>query len=103
MTSRLIYKMVSTLPMPSRGDPTVVSINPEGTFIAVGGADGHVLVWCSRSHELFCQVSPPVNEDILMGSHVTNMTWVTNGILAFSRKNGLMSVLFVGKVRKPAG
>ena len=101
MTSRLMYRIASTLPLPSRGDPTVVSINPEGTFIAVGSADGHVLIWCSRSHELFCQVSPPVNDDRSMGSDVTNMTWVTNRVLAFSRKNGLMSVLLVGKVGKP--
>jgi WD40 repeat protein len=102
MTSHLIYRVTSALPMPTRGDPTVVSISPEGTFIAVGSADGHILVWCSRSYELFCQASPPVSEYESTGICVTCLTWMTNGLLAFSRENGLMSILLVGKVRKPA-
>ena len=102
MTSHLIYRATSTLPMPTRGDPTAVSISPEGSFIAVGSTDGHVFVWCSRTYELFCQASPPVGEDESTGSCVTNMTWMTNGLLAFSRENGLISILLVGKVRKSA-
>ena len=102
MTSHLVYRVKSALPMPIQGGPTVVSISPEGSFIAVGSADGHVFVLCARSCELFCQTSPPVGEDESRGACVINMTWMTNELLAFSRRNGLMSILLVGKVRKSA-
>ena len=102
MTSHLVYRVTSTLPIPTQGDPTTVSINPEGTFIAVGSADGHVIIWCSRSYELFCHTSPPVGEYDSVEACVVSMTWVTNELLAFSRRNGLMSILLVGKVRESA-
>ena len=93
------YEVVSTLHLPTQGDPTVVAIDPEGSLIAVGTADGHVLVWCLLSYELLCQTSPPPNECGLTGTQVTNMTWMPNGLLAFARRNGLMGMLLVGKVR----
>jgi len=100
MDPHLVYRVTSTLPIPTQGIPTAASINPEGSFIAVGSADGHVIIWCSRSYELFCQTSPLVGECGSTGARVVNMTWVTNELLAFSRRNGLMSVLLVGKVRE---
>lgn len=103
MGSHLTYEVVSTLRLPSQGNPTVVSINPEGTFIAVGCADGSVLVWRLRSYELLCQTSPPLNEQCAAEVYVTNMTWMSNGLLVFSRKNGLMSMLLIGKVRRSTG
>lgn len=102
MSSHLTYKVVSTLRLPTQEDPTVVSIDPEGTFIAAGSADGSVFVWRLRTYELLCQASPPPNGQCLAGTCVTNMTWVSNGLLAFSRRNGLMGTLLVEKVREPA-
>ena len=102
MSSHLTYKVVSTLHLPIQEDPTVVSINPEGSFIAVGSADGSVFVWCLRTYELLCQASPPSNGHCTAGAYVTNMTWISNGLLAFSRRNGLMGTLLVEKVREPA-
>ena len=102
MSSHLTYKVVSTLRLPTQEDPTVVSINPEGTFIAAGGADGSVLVWRLRTYELICQALPSSNGQCVAGSYVTNMTWISNGLLAFSRRNGLMGTLLVEKVREPA-
>jgi len=102
MSSRLAYKVVSTLRLPTQGNPTVVSINPEGTFIAVGSADGSILIWCLRSYELLCQASPPPDDQCAADVCVTNVTWVSGGLLAFSRKNGLMGMLLVEKVRGPA-
>lgn len=103
MSSHLTYKVASTLRLPNQGNPTVVSINPEGTSIAVGGADGTVLVWCLRSYELLCQAFPPPNDQCATDAYVTSMTWIPNGLLAFSRRNGLMGMLLVEKVRGPAG
>lgn len=99
MTSDLTYRVKSTLTIPTRGDPTTVSISPDGTLVAVGCADGHVFVWCARSYELFFQASPPVGEGESTEACVVNMTWMSNELLAFSRKNGLVSILLVGKVR----
>ena len=94
-----MYGVASTLQMPTQGDPTVIAISPEGTLIAVGSADGHVFVWCLLSYELLCQTSPPSGECGLTGAQVTNMTWMPNGLLVFSRRNGLMGMLLIGKVR----
>ena len=99
MNTRPTYEVASTLQLPTQGDPTVIAINPEGTLIAVGGTDGHVLVWCLLSYELLCQTSPPPNECGLTGTQVTSMTWMPNRLLAFSRRNGLMGMLLVGEVR----
>lgn len=99
MSSHLTYKIASTLRLPTRGTPTTLSINPEGTLVACGSADGSVLIWSLQSYELFCQAYPPLmNGNSAVNPHVTNMTWVSNGLLAFSRKNGLMSVMLVEKV-----
>ena len=103
MSSRLTYEVVSTLRLPAQGNPTVVAINPGGTLIAVGGVDGSVLVWCLRSYELLCQASPPLHDQCAPGAYVTNIIWISNGLLAFSRENGLMGMLLVGKVRRPPG
>ena len=100
MNAHLTYRVASTLHMPTQGDPAVVAINQEGTLIAVGSVDGRVLVWCLLSYELLCQTSPPHNERILTDTHVTNMTWMSDGLLVFSRKNGLMGMLLIGKVNK---
>ena len=99
MGAHLTYRIVSTLQTPTQGDPTVLSISLEGTFIAVGSADGHVFVWCLRTYKLVCQTSPPLDEYGATDTGVTNMTWMPNGLLVFSRENGLMGVLLVGKVR----
>lgn len=100
MNSHLTYRVASTLHMPAQGDPTVVAINPEGTLIAIGSTDGRVFVWCLLSYELLCQTSPPLNECGSTDTQVTNMTWMPNGLLVFSRSNGLMGMLLVGEVRK---
>jgi len=99
MSSHLTYRIASTLQIPTAGDPTVLSISLEGTFIAVGSADGHVFVWCLRTYKLLCQTSPPLDGYGATDTGVTNMTWMPNGLLVFSRKNGLMGILHVGKVR----
>ena len=101
MSSRLTYKVISTLRLPTRGNPTAISISPEGAFIAVGSTDSSVLVWCLRSYELLCQASPPLHDQFAADAYVTNMIWMSNGLLAFSRKNGLMGMLLVEKVRGP--
>ena len=103
MSSHLTYKVVSTLRLPTQGEPTVVSINPDGTLIAAGGDDGSILVWCLQTYELLFQASPPTNGQSVAGAYITNITWVSNGLLAFSRRNGLMGTLLVEKVRGPAG
>jgi len=103
MSSHLTYKVASSLRLPTQGNPTVISINPEGTFIAVGTTDGSILIWCLRSYELLCLASPPLDDHCAAGAYVTNVTWMTNGLLAFSRKNGLMGMLLIEKVRGPAG
>ena len=77
----------------------MIAISPEGTLVAVGSTGGHVMVWCLLSYELLCQTSPPPDEYGLTGHWVTNMTWMPNGLLAFSRRNGLMGMLLIGKVR----
>ena len=100
MNTHLTYRIASTLHLPTQGDPTVVSISPEGTLIAVGGAYGHVHVWCLLSYELLCQTSPPSIEGGSMETRITNMTWMPNGLLVFSRRNGLMGMLLVGQVRE---
>ena len=102
MNSHLTYKVVSTFRLPTQAKPTVVSFNPEGTFIAAGSTDGSILVWDLRSHELLCQASPPLNDHCVADAYITNMTWVSNVLLAFSRKNGLMGMLLVEEVREPA-
>ena len=100
MNAHLTYRVASTLHMPLQGDPTAVAINPEGTLIAVGSTIGRVFVWCLLSYELLCQTSPPLNERSSTDARITNMTWMPNGLLVFSRRNGLMGMLLVGKVRK---
>ena len=99
MSAHLTYRVVSTLRTPTHGDPTVLSINPEGTFIAVGSTDGHLFVWCLRTSKLLCQTSPPLDEFESTDMGVTNATWMPNGLLVFSRRNGLMGILLVGRVR----
>lgn len=99
MSAPLTYRVVSTLQTPTKGDLTALSISPEGRLIAAGSADGHVFVWCLHTFKLLCQTSPPPNERGATDADVTNMTWMPDGLLVFSRKNGLMSMLLVGKVR----
>ena len=99
MNTRLTYRIASKLRLPAQGEPTVISINPEGTLIAVGSTDGHVRVWCLFSYDLLCQASPPLKEGGSADARIGNMTWMPNGLLVFSRRNGLMGMLLVGKVR----
>ena len=103
MTTHLPYKIRSKLHLPAQGDPTAISISPEGTLIAVGSTDGHVRVWCLFSYDLLCQASPPLKEDSSADVQIGNMTWMPNGLLVFSRRNGLMGMLLVGKVRNEFG
>jgi len=100
MNAHLAYRITSTLQLPAQGDPTVVSINPEGTLIAVGSVGGHVHVWCLSSYELLCQTSPPPEEGGSADAQIGNMAWMPNGLLVFSRRNGILGMLLVGKVRK---
>lgn len=100
MNAHPTYRTTSALQSPAQGDPTVVSINQEGTLIAVGGTDGRVHVWCLFSYELVCQTSPPLEEGGSADAQIGNMAWMPNGLLVFSRRNGLMGMLLIGKVRK---
>lgn len=99
MNAHFTYRVMSTLHMPAQGDPTAIAISPEGTFVAAGSADGRVLVWSLLSYELLCQTSPPFDERPT-DTRITSMTWMPDGLLVFSRRNGLLGMLLVGKVRK---
>lgn len=100
MRERLTYRVVHTLPVPESVRPTAIAINPEGTLIAAGCANGGISIWCLNTCDLICQASPPGCACGGCATAITSMMWLRGGALFFGRRNGLMGVIRVGKVRQ---
>lgn len=96
MKPHLAYRVVSSLPLPPNEMVATISIDPGGSFVAAGGAGGHVFVWCLGTHKLLCRASPSSGERDT--ADVTSMIWLRGGMLFFGRKNGLLGMIRVGKV-----
>jgi WD40 repeat protein len=100
MREHLTYRVTRRFPTPVNSHPTVLAINPEGTFIAVGCASGDVLIWCLNTCDLVCQGSSPGCACGECTANVTSMMWLEGGMLFFGRCNGLVGVMRIGKVRQ---
>lgn len=102
MKLRLTYRVVSSLSLPFGEEVSTLSIDPDGHFLAAGGTDGHVFVWCLRTHKLLCKAAPSNSDRSAAGSSITSMTWLSGGLLFFGRENGLLGTLRIGKESQPS-